>query len=264
MNNDEKFNILTDYYYLNELKNTIIYNNKDYIIELIKSIDYTYINININILLLKIAIILKDKYLIKFLISKGIDTKLLETAYEEIYDKNKCDYYIIKIISKYIDIKKYIKPVHLFTVLNYYKTPLYFKSLYCFCKYVINKGININSIKLNGIFENYLYYAIINNDIKLIKLFVKNGIDLNPAYSIQFISLYKLNIKTFKYIINNNLFNKNYLCEQVLYAHYKPFNKKIVKYIIYNISTKDYNRKNWSIYYKRQCRNSKYIFNYIN
>jgi len=239
----------------------LIIDNKEYIIELLKRgpeiVRAPEIKKNINLYVF--AIILKSPIIMELL--KPFNKDLMIEAYN-IITKDARDFNYIKFMLKYVDVVP-ICGRSFFACLNIYREPEGFKSLMSFCKFIIKAGFDINYINAACIYENALYYVIKTNNIRLIELFIKNGIDLNPQYSMNKILWANINLRTIKYLLRNNIFNRMDLIEIILYE--LRINKDtigIIKYLIYKEGGK-VNRKKFHKYYGMLCRLSKLKILYL-
>ncbi len=238
-----------------------IIDNKEYIIELLKSspeiVQGPENGKNINLYVF--AIILKSSIIMELL--KPLNKNLMIEAYN-IITKMKSDFNYIKFMLKNVNVVP-ICGSSFFACLNIYKQPEGFKSFMSFCKFIIKAGFDINYINATCIYENALYYVIKTKNIRLIELFVKNGIDLNPQYSMNKILWANINLRTIKYLLRNNIFNRMDLIESILYE--LRINKDtigIIKYLIYKEGGK-VNRKKFHKYYILLCRLSKLKIIYL-
>lgn len=94
----------------------------------------------------------------------------------------------------------------------------------------IIKHVDINMIDNNG--NSLLYYAIF--DLKIIKLLIKNGIDINIENKYKETALYyicfrNINFKTTKYLIKHGATITNSIVESVCYAAKETILKYILK-----------------------------------
>jgi|688.fasta_scaffold08952_13 hypothetical protein len=234
-----------------------IIDNKEYIIEIVRAPE-----IKKNINLYVFAIILKSPIIMELL--KPLNKDLMIEAYNIITKGGKevRNFNYIKFMLKYVDVVP-ICGRSFFAYLNIYREPEGFKSFMSFCKFIIKAGFDINYINAACIYENALYYVIGTNNIRLIELFVKNGIDLNPQYSMNKILWANINLRTIKYLLRNNIFNRMDLIESILYE--LRINKDtigIIKYLIYKEGGK-VNRKKFHKYYILLCRLSKLKIIYL-